>query len=174
MKTTFDYVLSADQIAHAMRYNGRRSIEHIPRRWLLRLVGFLVWIAMAVNSFFAFSAHAHGQSYAPMISLTVMILSAVCYLVLQSQGLQQLYRLDHHLIEMPCQVGIEATGLRYSSTHWQSFMNWSAFSRIEETGDLLLLALDNLHNVVIPTTVFESPEEKRAFVAYVREKIAAA
>jgi hypothetical protein len=174
MKTTFEYVLTAEQLTKAMQFNSRHLIQNIPRRWLLRLVGLLTWIAISLNFFYAFSAQAHGQSYAPMISLTLMIVGTVCYLILQNQGLQQLYRSNNHLVGAPCQLSIEAAGVRHSSDNCQSFMPWSAFSRLEDIGDLLLLALDHLHYLAIPTTAFESPEEKQSFITYVREQIAAA
>ena len=118
--------------------------------------------------------HERAGASVVQISLYVMAASYTLYYLLYGRALDQLCRTDNHLMGVPTELRVEDDGLYHSSTNCRSVITWSGLKVIDEVGCVLLLGLDKLHFLPIPTSVFESREEKDGFIAYLKEKRAAA
>ena len=171
MKNIFTYTLTGEQFAAAIRYRNQHLIGRILVRRLMQFVGSVAWIAMVVA---LFTVHERDGASVVQISLYVMAASYTLYYLLYGRALDQLYRTDSHLVGVPTELRVEDDGLYHSSTNCRSVITWSGLRVIDEVGGVLLLGLDKLHFLPIPTSVFESREEKDGFIAYLKEKRAAA
>lgn len=171
MKNTFAYTLTGEQFAVAVRHRNQRFVRRMPLRRPMQWVGWLAWLAMIVA---LVSAQNRDPSGVVAISLAAMAVSCTIYFLLQSRGMERLYRGDNHLVGVATELRVEDDGLCQSSRNCRSTIMWSGLRDIEEIGDMLLISLDELYFLPLPTSAFESQTEKTEFVAYVNERIAAA
>jgi len=171
MKNTFAYVLTGEQFAAAIQYRNQYLLKRTRVRRLMQLAGIVAWIATGVA---LFVSHEPGGSSVVRISLYVMAAGYSLYYLLYGRALDQLYRIDNYLVGVPTELRVEDDGLYHSSPSCRSLITWPGLRVIDEADGVLLLGLDKLHILAMPASVFESPEEKDRFVAYLKEKREAA
>lgn len=171
MRITFTYTLTGEQFAVASRYRNQQFVRRMPLRRSMQFVAWVAWIAMVVA---LFTAQDRDPSSAVAISLYVMTAGYTLYILLTSRGMDRLYRSENHLVGVPTELRVEGDGLYHSGPGCRSMIAWSGLRGVEEIGDMLLLSLDELHFLPVPTSAFESQAEKADFIAYVNQRIAAA
>ena len=149
----------------------------MPAHWLIRilsgaLVGGLTFTLLYSTDFL------HGPYAAVMkpvwIGALVTLTAYVLYAGLYYLDANKVLRGSKRFVGSTTTITLEERGVRATNSCGESFTPWDAMQGIEETGDTLLLLLDNLYFFPVSTRAFASPQEKHAFIAYVRERISSA
>ncbi|MSP39757.1 MAG: hypothetical protein EXR70_14820 [Deltaproteobacteria bacterium] len=171
MKTTFTFTLTSEQFAVAVRYRNQQRALRMPLRRSMKFFSYVAWLAMIAA---LFTAQYYNGYSAVTNSLYVMALAYTGYSLLHGRSFDRLYRSENHLIGVSTEISVEEDGLHQTSPNYRSTIAWASLRGVEESDELLLLVIDEMHFLPVPTSAFESPAEKAEFVADINRRIAAA
>ncbi len=177
MKTSFSFELTPKQFVTAVRRNNQRTMRAMPAHWLIRVLSGAIVGGLTFTLLYS-SDLLHGQYAAAMkpvwIGALVTLTAYVLYAALYYLSTNKVLRGSKRFVGSTTTITLEDRGLRAANSCGESFTPWDAMQGIEETGDTLLLLLDNLYFFPLSTSAFASQQEKHAFIAYVRERISSA
>ena len=174
MKTHFVFTLSPEQFVKTAKRNGQRLLRAFPAYWPVQFLSFAMVAGMTATLLLTHNLMQgpHAVAVKPAWIAALITLSAFfLYTVVYYRSLYQALRRSSHHTNIQTTLTVEDPGLRTQSARGNSFIPWIALQGIEETGDVLLLLLDNVHYTPIPANAFESAQEKDEFVAHVRQAI---
>ena len=177
MRTTFEFILTPEHFSKALTRNNQRMIHALSLRWLVQITSLV--ISATFIFLFAYALNGSLGSYSTVLRPVLVLLvvggaAVLLNIFLKRRGFIRLAQTKNHLVGVPCQLTIEDAGLLHRSPNWESLTRWSGFVGITEAEGVVLLLVDNAYFYPLPASTFASNEEKEAFVAYVRDKIAAA
>lgn len=171
MRTLFDFKLETSQLITAAGRNAQRMIRGLEHgRMLSILSGVILATAFLIPlDALILSEHDHLTQVRPIwIAALLLIAASILAAALDRRTLDWAWK-QSTWFTTPSQLAIEETGLRIINAHSNAFFAWAAIAGVEEVGDVILLLLDNIHFVPIPTSAFATQEEKAAFLAHIQK-----
>ena len=177
MRTHFDFVLTPEQFIKAVKRNHQRLMRILPTRWLIQFsyVALVAALAFMLVYTSRLLQGRHAAVINPVwVATLVTVAALMLYIFFYYRGLYRVMRGSGYVVDIARTVSIEESGLRATSPHGESFTRWSGIMDVDEVDDVVMLLFDNVSFNPIPASAFVSQQEKDAFIAYVRERIASA
>lgn len=174
MKTHFEFVLTPEQYIKVIKRNNQRLISKMPAGWLIQMAPLAMVAALTFLLIYSMDLQQgrYANAIKPIWIAALVALAAFgAYSILYYRGLNHVLRKHSYLAGIKTTLSIEEMGLRIASLQDVSITPWDGMKELVEIDDVLLMMQDSINFKVIPANAFSSTQEKKEFIAHVRERI---
>jgi hypothetical protein len=177
LRKTYEYTLKTAEFLSVLKANQALLAARSPFYWLVKVLAWAMWISFGFILFILISQFGkRGVTEGNAVGVAFIAMSA-CYfsiVELQRRWAIKLLTDGSHLTDVPRTLALETDGLTISSYRAQLKYNWSSFTAIEVCNGTVSLFLDKASFYPIAAEAFVDDEERNAFVAHLRARIAEA
>jgi hypothetical protein len=185
MRTELTYTLTLDDLHEYQKAQSSGQLSgtgHKPRRSLRRLI---IWLVIFVTSLAVYAALQIDISspqrledqlqtvflgLLPFVILAVFVAAVVFRLRFTKSTAFSMMKLNPHLT-VPKRTVISDDGLHMAARTETHLMQWSHFTHLAETQNLLILMVSHLVGHIVPKRAFPSPAALDEFRAFAQSHI---